>query len=185
MKKIIISIIVAFFVTVIIGISYVYNKPLKHNSSLKTISKNGVSFSYPKKFTFEDGSVSGFNSTYYSIANPLIDPPRRSTISISIPLDNTAKATPLSEEVKNISELRDFSLKKDITKININGHNGEMIIYTAFNADDPYPQAITTFTIQQLKSQYPMSPIEIRYTRIDVDSSIDKAWEIIQQTLKY
>lgn len=176
-KKIIISLVVLFIVFAL-GTLYTYLKPLK------TISKNGVSFSYPKTLSLENDSVAGFSYDHYFITNPLLGVTKRSTISISIPLDGTAKTRSLAEEVKSILELKDFSLKKDITNINIDGHNGEMIVYTAFNAESIPPFTIT-YIIKQLKSKYSFVPIELKYVKLDSDSSLDQAWEVIQKTLKF
>jgi len=173
MKKIIIGIIVFILLLSLAIAGYLYFIPHK------TISEEGLSFSYPKELKIDGGIIQPSNSyIQYYIENSKIIGLNRSFISVYIPRKNSQSKKILADYIE--PEFR--SLVKPIT---LNGHKGETVTYhldRQLPGDRPVQAEITT---TYLLSDYLNTPVMITYYRYDVDNSLDEAWKIFLKTLKY
>lgn len=147
----------------------------------KNISENGFSFSYPAALIIEHVYSEGANYSGYNITNPKQDKMlETSRITVSIPLADAGGTAPFSEQIKN-----NPSYPPTIHPVVINDHKGEYIIMRGDTDPRNVPPIHNQTISMQLFTRYKTSPVLLTYFRYDSDSSLDQAWGIIKDTLKY
>lgn len=147
--------------------------------SNKTISNNSFSFSYPKKLNVQVIPSTEGNYANYQIANPYVTSASRSTIMVSLPLKNTSIAFTLADSIKP------YGNQSEIKNISLSGHQGQTITYrqdTNLPGDIPVHALITR---QLFASKYATSPVMLEYFKSDGDASLNSAWSVIRNSLRY
>ncbi|NVN97189.1 hypothetical protein HXX01_03085 [Candidatus Nomurabacteria bacterium] len=212
-KVVIVVTIIAIVITCLLGYRFYKTNKLeqdKQNNQANqavTISEHGYSFSVPKglkvirnvsedEFYISYHIVSPHTSselpTEYSNHNPY-----DSNIDIGIPLSDMNSSPTvfpaggglrISDIIKT-EDLKENSVfpKSEHANININGHEGTVLIIKAPNLllDTIIDSSDTeTIYMKEMDTKYE-TPVSIVFSRHNADPSLDQAWEMIQQTLKY
>lgn len=151
------------------------------SDSVKTIEKNGFSFSYSKNLEIQDVGSTEENYANYRLTNTnsTVAPGDRSIITVSIPLKNTSIAFALSDSVKHETD------PSKIVKTTLNGHQGDSITY---RLDTNYPgdRPVHAYRSQEYyDTKFETSPLILDYIKYDTDASLDNYWDTIRQSIKY
>lgn len=176
MKKsniIIIAVIAVALLGSIFYWSFNNNAP---SSTTATINDAGVSFTYPASLTYQKHGPTVSTSHYNTYR---INGSGESSIIVLIPIaEAPGETAPFSERLKDYPEGYEGPLPQ-IDQISVNGHDAERMV-SGTDAEPSY-----TMTSIQLSSNYPDTRIVLGYQHFPDDSSLDKAWSMILETLEF
>lgn len=167
-------------ILIIFAISLLFIFATYFFSKYRMFFNNYVFFIYPKEFKIEK-QLSTHNEEVldiYKIENKEVRQYDRSSIYFYIPKNN-------SDEVKELSNVSRKEFVHMIKPITISGHKGQIITYH-LNEQLPGDRLVqATITHAFISSRYVDNPLKFLYTRYDADHSLDEAYKIFLNTLKY
>lgn len=146
----------------------------------QVIKFQNVSFRVPARLDVQEVPSTGDYYKNFQISNPKVNHPNgKSTISIGIPIKNLESATSL------VDEIPPHARATQVKAVELKGKTG---VGATYRAEGQFPGDVTVqeqVISERYPSEFPNSPYSLTYQNTDWDHSLDKAWQMIRNSLSW